>query len=44
MSLVSEYDLNSIDKDVDLEISEAVDYALQAPEPESDELTNYVWA
>ncbi|MFN9057675.1 MAG: thiamine pyrophosphate-dependent enzyme, partial [Cyanobacteriota bacterium] len=44
MSVVTESDLIAIEKDVDLEISEAVDFALQAPEPESDDLTNYVWA
>lgn len=43
-NLLDEDDLSLIDSEVDTEISEAVEYALQAPEPDSDELTNYVWA
>lgn len=43
-NLVNHQDLILIESEVDAEISEAVEYALQAPEPESHELTNYVWA
>ena len=37
-------ELKSIEKKIDLEISESVKSALEAPEPNSEELTRYIWA
>ena len=37
-------ELKNIEKKIDLEISEAVKNALDAPEPPSNELTKYIWA
>jgi len=37
-------ELRNIGKEVDDEISEAVEFALNAPEPPSTELTEYIWA
>ena len=37
-------DLSGFDKKIDLEISESVKNALEAPEPPSQELTKYIWA
>jgi pyruvate dehydrogenase E1 component alpha subunit len=42
--LVSSEELSAIDKSVDDEISSAVEFALNAPEPPADELTKYTWA
>ena len=39
-----EEELKSIEKKIDLEISESVKNALDAPEPPSKELTKYIWA
>ena len=39
-----EEELKSIEKKIDLEISESVQNALSAPEPPSEELTKYIWA
>ena len=39
-----EDELKSIEKRIDLEISESVENALNAPEPPSNELTKYIWA
>ena len=39
-----EEELKSIEKKIDLEISESVKNALDAPEPPSHELTKYIWA
>jgi pyruvate dehydrogenase E1 component alpha subunit len=44
LELASVQELADIDRSVDSEIKEAVEYALNAPEPQSHELTNYVWA
>lgn len=43
-NLVSLDELSSIDKEIDDEISLAVEYAIDAPDPHPDELTNFVWA
>ena len=39
-----EEELKNIEKKIDLEISESVKNALDAPEPPSNELTRYIWA
>ena len=39
-----EEELKSIEKKIDLEISDSVKNALDAPEPPSEELTKYIWA
>ncbi len=39
-----EEELKSIEKKIDLEISESVKNALDAPEPPSNELTKYIWS
>ena len=39
-----EEELKSIEKKIDLEISESVKNALEAPEPPSNELTKYIWS
>ena len=43
-NLVSPDELTAIDREVDKEINEAVDFALKAPEPPAHELTDYIWA
>lgn len=43
-SLMSLEEITQVEQDTDLIISEAVEMALSAPEPPSDELTNYIWA
>ena len=43
-NFAQEEELKSIEKKIDLEISESVKNALNAPEPPSDELTKYIWA
>ena len=42
--LATEKDLKEIEKKIDLEISESVKNAIDAPEPPSKELTKYIWA
>ncbi len=42
--LVSEEELKNIEKEIDLEINDAVEFALNAPEPDPSELTKYIWA
>jgi len=39
-----EEELKNIEKKIDIEISESVKKALEAPEPPSEELTKYIWA
>ena len=39
-----EEELKSIENKIDLEISESVKGALDAPEPPTNELTKYIWA
>ena len=43
-NFAQEEELKSIEKKIDIEISESVKNALNAPEPPSDELTKYIWA
>ena len=43
-NFAKEEELKSIEKKIDLEISESVKSALDAPEPPSNELTKYIWA
>ena len=43
-NFAKEEELKSIEKKIDLEISESVKNALNAPEPPSNELTKYIWA
>ena len=42
--LVSSDELRAIEKDIDAVISDCVDFALSAPEPDPAELTRYIWA
>ena len=42
--LVSEAELKEIEREVDAEISDCVEFALAAPEPDGSELTRYIWA
>lgn len=42
--LLSGEEIDSVDAEIDLHVSDAVDFALASPEPPLDELTNYVWA
>lgn len=42
--LLSEEYIRLLEEEVDNEITSAVDFALGAPEPDSSELTNYIWA
>jgi pyruvate dehydrogenase E1 component alpha subunit len=42
--LLTQDEITHIEKSVDLLVSDAVEFALSAPEPSSDELTNYIWA
>jgi pyruvate dehydrogenase E1 component alpha subunit len=37
-------ELKNIEKDIDLEVNDAVEFALNAPEPDPSELTKYIWA
>lgn len=43
-SLVSSDELRAIEKEIDSEVSDAVEFALDAPEPKAEELTRYIWA
>tara|TARA_Y100001968_G_scaffold280565_1_gene277160 strand:- start:31870 stop:32964 length:1095 start_codon:yes stop_codon:yes gene_type:complete len=43
-SLVSSDELRSIEKEIDKEVNDSVEFALSAPEPKPSELTNYIWA
>ena len=42
--LVAEADLRAIEKEIDAEIADCVEFALAAPEPSGSELTRYIWA
>ncbi len=44
LSLVKNSELRAIEKEIDAEINDAVDFALSAPEPNDKELTRYIWA
>jgi pyruvate dehydrogenase E1 component alpha subunit len=43
-NIVSDPDIKSIETNVDQLVADAVQYALSAPEPSVEELTNYIWA
>jgi pyruvate dehydrogenase E1 component alpha subunit len=42
--LVTAEELKAIDREVDAEVVDCVDFALSAPEPDPAELTRYIWA
>ena len=42
--LVTNDELRSIEKEVDAEVIDSIDFALGAPEPNHKELTKYIWA
>ena len=42
--LVRSEELRGIEKEIDAVISDCVDFALSAPEPDPAELTRYIWA
>ena len=42
--LASADDLRAIEKEIDAEVQDCVDFALSAPEPDPAELTRYIWA
>jgi pyruvate dehydrogenase E1 component alpha subunit len=42
--LALEADLRAIEKEVEAEIADCVEFALAAPEPSGSELTRYIWA
>jgi pyruvate dehydrogenase E1 component alpha subunit len=44
LQIVTSNELRTIEKEIDCEILEAVEFALNAPEPLSTELTEFVWA
>ena len=37
-------ELKSIEKEIDAEVADCVEFALAAPEPKPEELTRYIWA
>ena len=44
LGLASNEELQNIEKEIDGEVNEAVDFALSAPEPDPGDLTKYIWA
>ena len=42
--LASADELRAIEKEIDAEVADCVDFALSAPEPKPEELTRYIWA
>ncbi len=42
--LVEDKELRGIEKEIDTEVVDAVEFALNAPEPSPSELTRYIWA
>ncbi len=42
--LVTKNELRKIEKEIDKEVEDSVEFALNAPEPKPDELTRYIWA
>ena len=44
LGLASDEELKNIEKEIDLEVNDAVEFALNAPEPQPSELTKYIWA
>lgn len=43
-SFATSEELRAIEKEIDAEVEDAVEFALNAPEPNPEELTNYIWA
>ena len=43
-SLVTDEELRSIEKEIDLEVQDSVEFAINSPEPKANELTKYIWA
>jgi pyruvate dehydrogenase E1 component alpha subunit len=43
-SLATEADLKDIEKEIDTIVTDCVEFALAAPEPDGRELTRYIWA
>jgi len=43
-SIVTDDELRSIEKEIDEEVVDSVNFALDAPEPPANELTHYIWA
>ncbi len=43
-NLATDDELRAIEREIDYEVTDAVDFALSAPEPKPDELTKYIWA
>ena len=43
-NLASSEELKEIEKEIDNEINDAVEFALNAEEPDPKELTRYIWA
>ena len=42
--LLSTEEMEAIDKEIDAEVRDAVEFARAAPEPDASELTRYIWA
>ena len=43
-SLATAEELKAIEKEIDAEVADCVEFALAAPEPKPEELTRYIWA
>ncbi len=43
-NIVTEENLRKIEKEIDKEVADAVEFALNAPDPDPKELTKYIWA
>ena len=44
LGLATAEELKAIDKEIDAEVADGVEFALAAPEPDPSELTRYIWA
>ena len=43
-NLATTEELKGIEKEIDAEVADCVEFALSAPEPKPEELTRYIWA
>jgi pyruvate dehydrogenase E1 component alpha subunit len=43
-NLATAEDLKAIEQEIDAQVADSVEFALQAPEPKAEELTRYIWA
>ncbi len=43
-NIVSENEFREIEKEIDKEVNDAVEFALKAPDPNPEDLTKYIWA